>query len=150
MWLDEVSYNVSGHVTTYWKFYRRVFNPTVMSFASIFRTSSRARALSRVRTPPQRVGRGSQMACSRNHVLILYSHSTHQHTLTNTLDPHRNPTLCHRDDPVQGATRTLTTAATAVSSDQHLTTDLPVASAGDRKIAIMWTPQNWSRLYVSL
>ncbi|KAH0832977.1 hypothetical protein J3R83DRAFT_11955 [Lanmaoa asiatica] len=56
--------------------------------------------------------------------------------------------------PLQGAARTLTTAATAVSSDQlgfvpnqHPTTDLPIANADDRKIAILWAPQNWSRFH---
>lgn len=62
----------------------------------------------------------------------------------------------HPDRPYQGATRTITTAPTTVPSDQlgfvpdkHPTTDLPIASADDRKIAILWSPQNWSRLYVS-
>lgn len=49
--------------------------------------------------------------------------------------------------------RTLTTAPTAVTlgfvPDQHPTADWPIANADDRKIAILWTPQNWSRLYVS-
>ena len=133
---------------------RRALTLTVMSFA-ILRASARARVLL---TPPQRVARGTQTVCSSTHALICtHSRSIHQRTLTNILDPHRNSTLWNRDGPAQGAVRTLTTAATAVPSDQlgfvpdqHPTTDLPIANADDRKIAILWTPQNWSRLYVSL
>ena len=81
--------------------------------------------------------------------MFLYSY------LKRTLDPHLSRTLAlwHRDR----ANRTLTTAAPTVPSnqlgfvpDRHPTTDLPIANADDRKIAILWTPQNWSRLYVTL
>ena len=142
----------SRHVTTGSE--RRALTLTVMSF-TILRASARARVLL---TPPQRVARGTQTVCSSTHALIrTHSRSIYQRTLTNILDPHRNPTLWNRDGPAQGAVRTLTTAATAVPSDQlgfvpdqHPTTDLPIANADDRKIAILWTPQNRSRLYVFL
>lgn len=66
---------------------------------------------------------------------------------TTTLDPHRD--LIHRH---RFGIRTLT----IVSSDQLgfvpdplPQTDVPIANADDRKISILWSPQNWSRLYVS-
>ncbi|KAG9314929.1 Trimethyllysine dioxygenase [Chiua virens] len=70
-----------------------------------------------------------------------------------------NPTHRYRNcnSPSQGSIRLFSKAHKAAEvvpsdqlgfiPDQHPTTELPIATADDRKISILWTPQNWSRFH---
>jgi trimethyllysine dioxygenase len=81
--------------------------------------------------------------------------SYHQRFITTGASSPRGERLSSQ---TKNTSRTLSSAAAAepVSSDQlgfvpdqRPKDDVPMANADDRKVSILWSPQNWSRLYVS-
>lgn len=132
---------------------RSKYSPAIQShrlLLTMFRATPRVSITPRVRflaRVPQRT------FVSRNVI-----HQSRTRTLRSISEPRSDPTHWHSNSPRQGATRRLGIAATASDAvpsgqlgfvpDQPLATDLPIANADERKIAILWTPQNWSRLYV--